>query len=172
MRAYRHNQRRKNNIKLFIGVVLIITVGLAAAVGWQLRQQDKTPLIDPAITSQLDFPAYYPTTLPKGYTIEPPALQDTSKIISISIKSPQNDLIYITQQQKPANFDFDFFYNKTLLITREVDVPIGKVRIGSAKARPDQLTASIVAEPTWILSSYPASVAQEDIDTIFYSLTK
>jgi hypothetical protein len=157
-------------MKYVVGTTLFVLLAIGGGALWQRQHTAKKPLIDKAITATLGYPAYYPSKLPANYSVEPVTVQDETKLLAVSIKSPKNELIYITQQQKPANFDFDFFYTKTLLITRELDTSIGKVRIGSAKGRPNQLTASIVAEPTWIVVSYPSSIPQNDMNTIFNSL--
>lgn len=171
----RTRKLQKSHRKRFllpIGILLVICV-MSTVYGTRMYQQARTArLIPQSIRDEVDFPLYYPISLPYGYTAEPITSTGNPVIVTVMIKGPKAEIIYITQQKKPSNFDFDFFYNKTLLVSRELNVSIGKIRIGSAKGRPDNITASLVAEPTWLLVSYPTTLPQQDIDTILTSLKK
>lgn len=175
IRGIKRKRHPSSNKKLYIWMIGILIPVLSVTViyFYDAYQQSKIANLIPAsVKSKSDFPLYYPTSLPEGYKAEPITSSGSPTVVTLIIKSAKAETIYLTQQKKPQDFDFDFFYNKTLQISREINLDIGIIRIGSAKGRADQLTASMVIEPTWILAAYPADIPRQDIDTILKSFKK
>lgn len=163
---------KKRRVFLVLFTSLFVLIGFFWFLNNYYVKKKLKEVLPESITSSVNFPIYYPVLLPKGYQAEPVSLSKNPDVVTLIINNSRSETIYITQQYKPQNFDFDFFYNKTLQVSRELNIDIGKIRIGSAKGRQNQLTASMVAEPTWIIISYPITIPQEDIDTIFKSFKK
>jgi hypothetical protein len=95
----KHSRRRK--ILLLLGVVVLIGIG-AYFVYTNIR--DSTPL--DSYAKKLDFPIYYPSQLPKDYTVSSKDVSMTGSLIVYKLTSTTKKPEFVfTEQAAPPNFD-------------------------------------------------------------------
>lgn len=159
--------RRRTRYVIALGGVLVVLAGIAALLWWPNKSPQKTGPIPPSIKAQVSFPVYYPEES-SDWSIDPQSFQTDQGVLLYVIKSPAGD-INISQQAKPANFDFKKFHHQVLTGGTLIMTATGNGAIGNADGK---LIGSLVAEDkTWIIAT-PSSdaVTQTQLTKLFNSL--
>ena len=153
--------------KVAIGAaLLLLALGAATAFAFMRSQSAFEP--PKAILEQAKFPIYIPKKLPGTYTIDPDSYTFEEEVVLFRAKDSAGGVIAITEQKKPANFNYDNFYAtnfkgpKTINGTKYPTV-LGSRSIGRAKL------LSIVTDKTWIMVSTTSPVG-DSLDEIAASL--
>jgi hypothetical protein len=98
-----HGKRRKNII-IVCAVSILLLVGSIG--GWLLFGRTDAPPLPKQIIAQADFPLYFPSTLPTGYTLKVNSVGgDTSAVYYTLVDATGKKAITITMQATPASFD-------------------------------------------------------------------
>jgi hypothetical protein len=116
---------------VFGTLIVIVIIGIGSA-SW-LFLFNKHPDADPFTTStlaSLDFPIYYPRTLPSGYRINPKSVTEPlSGVVVFTIIGPNNQKLYMSQETRPATFNFGGYY-KAFANVHETTTPEGTIAVG------------------------------------------
>jgi len=103
-----------------------------------------------------NFSLYYPTRLPSGYSIDDASVSaPESGVVVYTIKSKTGKKIYISEQARPAAFDFGGYYKKFHGLTEHI-MTSGTIATGYID---DGQTAvgSLVIGKTWVFVNTPAN---------------
>lgn len=140
-------------------VILALLVG-GFGLGLWLTSLSKPVVEVPApVASQAGFPIFVPSRLPGNFEIDPTSFTVSESTLLFSARDGTGGRIFISEQARPADFDFDRFYTEQLLEPQILqDVPFPTVS-GEAKDSGIRM-ASIVTPDTWIIinSAFPLSV--------------
>jgi hypothetical protein len=169
----RHSSTRKRpSRKLLVVMIAAAAIALLGAGAFCLyyflsSQRDPIPQ---SISKQVNFPLYYPDTLPKNWKLDKSSfyVDTNNNIVGYLLRGPIGNL-NITIQPVPAAFDFNGFYTQRLHNTVQFLTPLGQGAIG--KSNQQLLVGSLVTTSSWVLASpSSASVTQTDIQFILSHL--
>jgi hypothetical protein len=144
-------------------VVGAVLVWLGITQPWH---QDPSPFT-PAVASSVQFPLYYPTTLPKGYHIDKKSVTtpDTGVVV-FEIHGPKGQKLFVSEEARSETFNLGGFY-KSLKDMKQVGVSDGAIAVGH---NGNNLVGSRANNKTWILTNTRASVSPDDIIAMLRSL--
>jgi hypothetical protein len=145
--------------RFFLRIVGAVVVLLA--VGGILVLTNKSDPVPQNIRSQVHFPILYPKTLPAGYGIDSKTMNVAAGVLVFSIRAIQNTTLSVSEQARPANFDFT-------QLTGDVQF---QTTYGNAivKVNGEKTTASLVTDKTWLLLNSTGPVATKDIEALLNS---
>jgi hypothetical protein len=121
------------------------------------------------VTEQARFPIYLPTRLPRGFEVAEDSFSYDQGVLIFKANNKIGDVIAITEQPKPDNFDFENFYAKQLTQSKQLrNVPFPST-IGTSTEVGSHVL-SVVTNKTWLLISSRAPLAESDLQLIAGSL--
>ena len=160
-----HKRHRK-----FIVILVILTVLAAGGVGgWvYLNHANQSSPIPAAVRQQVDFPLYYPSRLPEGYSVsQAPAVSEG--VAAMAIRTPSGDTIFISQQAAPTGLNYQKFLSDELKRPQEFSTPIGIGYVGGPLGR---TFGSILTSKTWVLLNTVQGVnAESEIKQLMQALS-
>lgn len=176
--AERHSSRRgaKKRIrskKLFLiplcGLVLIgVLVAVLAAGG-------SASLVPKKIQKSVDFPIYYPASLPAGYTLDIPSFQlAEAGVVLFTVSDSNGKDIVFSEQQQPSTSDMDKFISSYLPLNSVLQLPLGQAKVGAYGSAPNIRTVLSlpIRNGPWLIVTAPSDVNHDDLASILKSLTK
>jgi hypothetical protein len=125
--------------------------------------------IPKSISDQVGFPLYYPARLPKGFTIDKSSFSYGNKVVAFVIRSGDKK-IFVTEQTKPAGFDFDKFYLQKLDQETEFLTPIGKAASGVVNS--NVRVVSLLTDQTWVFINTNTDVSFDQLEAITKGLAR
>jgi hypothetical protein len=142
---------------------LIAGVVVLAGVVWYVLTRLQTDPLPAAVTQEVNYPVYYPKSVPGGYGYKPGSARYDQGIIVYVLDSGAAT-ITVTEQSMPANPpDLSHLTGFT-----PASVPAGYAAFGQVSAKP---SAIILANSTLITLAGTASVSATDVHSIAQSLT-
>ncbi len=159
----------KKKILLISLFFITMTTGLLVV---RIYQNHMSQNIFPAnLSSSLTFPLFYPTALPPGFSLDRRSVQQTNgQVVTYSANDKLGHNIVFSIQQRPATFDFDSFYSKSLTSTQRFTTANGEAAIGSTALAGK--VGSLVSGDAWVLvTSNQSDTSSEVFQNILKSLT-
>jgi len=140
----------KRHRKLIIILVILTVLAAGGVGGWvYLNHANQSSPIPAAVRQQVDFPLYYPSRLPEGYSVsQAPAVSEG--VAAMAIRTPSGNTIFISQQAAPTGLNYQKFLSDELKRPQEFSTPIG---IGYTGGPVGRVFGSILTPKTWILSN-------------------
>lgn len=91
---------------IFIAIGVLIVVALGSLAGWFLLKSTADSPLPQSITSEVNFPLYYPKTLPKGYSLKNESVTGSTKTVYYTLVNGMSEQdITVTIQATPGSFD-------------------------------------------------------------------
>lgn len=119
--------------------------------------------------TSVDYPIYYPSTLPKGFSYEKDSFKP-SDIATIYILNYDNGKkLFISNQAVPKEIVFKDFYDRLLENKADVTSSQGKAVTGQIDNTP---VGSLVTDKTWVIVRAPSGVEGSVLTDIMSSLRK
>jgi len=146
-------------------VALVFMVCLIAA--WLVFYNSSKDLIPAQTRSAVSFPLYQPHTLPKGFHLDQDSFKASADVVTFTISYAQGKQLAITEQIRPAQFDFDGFYGQ-FSNRKAMTTGIGKAVLGSFN---DSDLASIITDRTWILLRATSGIDQAQLEALVSGMT-
>jgi hypothetical protein len=110
---------------------------------------------------------FYPQNLPKGYSYANDAKALKPDTLYYSIKGPNGQVIYVTQQPLPASFDYSAFAKK-FLKPDNFSTAIGDGMAGIVG--PNLLGSIRTNQNTWVIFNSVDTAAQNPLESVMRSL--
>jgi len=146
---------------MLIGL-LVLAAGLTLLVTQHDVNKNKQ-LFSSAAANSVQFPLYYPATLSKGLSLQPNSALFSTGVVTFNIYNKDANPLPVTEQAKPARFDFDSFYKNNFQVSQQFDTPVGRASIGKLQGIN---VCSLVTKNTWIIVTAPDSVATSNLPII------
>jgi hypothetical protein len=129
---------------------MIAAILIATPTAWWLIAHTKP--IPGKYRQGLDYPLYYPSNLPKGYSVDRTSFQLQRKVLIFNIKAPSGKNIAVAEEHIPSGVDLSQHPQNnpagvTLPDQRDFNTPAGAAEISFWG---DKLVSSLVTENTWI----------------------
>ncbi|HYH74455.1 MAG TPA: hypothetical protein VD735_00680 [Candidatus Saccharimonadales bacterium] len=149
-------------------VVLVLIAGIAS---WYVLSRRNESPFPPAIRTNTNLTLFYPTTLPEGYALDETSIDQTNDVISYVAEKPGKPSRYINFSIQPRadKFDFNTFYNTTLVKSFKFTTTLGEATVGSMQSNGNTV-GSLINGDTWIIVSAPAAVKSSEVQTIIADL--
>jgi hypothetical protein len=153
---------------LYTVIILLAVVTVLLAIKIQANHPVRVPL---AISKQADFTLYLPKKLPGNYKLVSNSFVYTEGTVVFKAEDSTGATIAISEQKKPAKFDFNNFYKQNLIGARTLknaDYPAvtGKTAAGERRL------LSIVLDDTWIIATTPSPITDDDFYIVAQSMSK
>lgn len=146
-------------VAVISSVVLVILCSSALGVLLMGRHTNQPLQHDFQAAQKLAaFPLYIPSATPAGYTYTAGSLHSTSSVIVYTLTSPDGKQLAITEQSRPANFDFS-----QLSGTEEFNTNLGKAYVEDF---PTRTTGSVVGDKTWIIVNAPTPIGPDQMSSL------
>jgi hypothetical protein len=122
LRKQKRAKRKKRSLgKIFVIFGVILVIILVGLVGWFVvkpryiqTKNNQATAAGTATFSGINFPIYYPSNLPPGYTFNNDAKVIQENVLYYSITDPSGNKFYVTLQKLPPAFNFAAFNDKFL----------------------------------------------------------
>lgn len=143
--------------------VIFIVAALAllgiAAMGWRLTHQ---PLAVPTkVAEKVLFPIYLPTTLPRGYAIDPDSYDTKQNVLIFTASDDSGNKLTFSEQPKPPDFDIGIFHEKSLKNSKSLPgTPYPSV-VGQTETGGRLL--SVLTDNTWVLVTTKSAQAEANL---------
>lgn len=155
--------RRKLWIKVTIWAMSLLVIGFAIGLVLAPSPQVTTSL-PTDIKNKLNFPVFIPKTLPDHFSIKESSFTLDENTLLFSAESETGQTIFFSEQQKPADFNFNNFYQENIKEIRTLnDTPFPTVA-GRSPAQQNAEIVSVVTDKTWIIiqsNTVPATQLQD-----------
>lgn len=152
---------------MFVGIALF---GLAfyLASGPVARLLTPSPFSS-EIKESVEFPLYYPTSLPEGFKIETDSIKEAENgVVIYAISNGSGKRVTVSAQKAPENIDINALYS-SFDDTYELDTSTGKIKV--AKTDDNVHIANLIRDDTWLLLNTPnGNVSTEEFNQILSSI--
>jgi hypothetical protein len=102
---------RRRRINLLIAVFILAVVMVFAGYFYIYRQRN---LIPENIRISVKGPIHYPSETPNGFTLDRNSFKSERSIVFYNLKSDDGQIVSISQQPLPSDFNFKSFAEKDL----------------------------------------------------------
>jgi hypothetical protein len=119
--------------------------------------------------SRIDYPLYYPTELPKGFSYKKNSIKISEIATIYTLTYEKDKKLFISNQPKPKEVIFKDFYDRLLKNKADVTSNQGKAVTGIVA---DQSVGSLVTDKTWVILNAPNDIKGQDLTDIVSSLSK
>lgn len=143
-------------------IFFILILGAALAIGAVLHYRQIGP-IPRQISSQVDFPLYYPTEFPSGFSLDKNSFSETNTIVTYTVTYDGNKKLVFNTQARPTNFDFDSFQSKG----KKLESSLGDAYVG---ALGKSTVVSIATDKSWLLIGVPSPIDTPSLAAILQHL--
>ncbi len=116
---------RPSKKQLLFGAWFVLTILVGILIWWRISNRPFFPA-----TIKASYPLYYPTKVPKDFTLDKSKFLSTKDSVIYSFKSKSGQVITISQQAKPGNFDLAKFGAQNLTAPTQFLTPFGTVAVG------------------------------------------
>lgn len=158
--------RKKKWLTAF--VIIILSIGAISSVAY-LLMHNKTTQTDPipaGIKAQVDFPLYYPATLPVEFSFDEITYDSEAGAVIYKYTSGDKYLLF-TLQKKGEGIDYNKLRDTQMTEVREVSVPAGQAVMGVLEK---QLVSTIFSGNTLIFINATGTSTPQDLETATRSL--
>lgn len=154
-----------------VGIGLPCLLLLVAGGIWYVLHAHSRPAIPRPIIDKAHFTVYIPKKLPGNYHLQTNSfsLQEESGILIFAAKDATGGSIVFTEQQNPANLNFNDFYKEQVKNAQVLDdTPYPSVAGKSLDDKAQIL--SIVAGTTWVFVTTSSPLDQIHLQRIAQSM--
>lgn len=155
--------RRQKFLLIACAALTLIIAGITWV--W-LRPHDPIPT---DIRQSANFSLYYPTKLPKDLMLDKGSFSYGNKVVAFVVKSGDKK-IFVTEQAKPADFNFEQFYQDKLDESTEFTTTYGKAASGTVNQ--NTRVVSLVTNGTWVFLNTMSDVSFDQLEVITKALVK
>jgi hypothetical protein len=152
---------------ILVGSTLVVALGLAGGSLWWYRATHRFSF-PTRITSQTDFPLYYPAHLSHGLSLDPNKLS-SSRLALTGVLQAGDKHINFSEQARPTALGLDDFAANQLSDPKTIVLPIGKATYGDST---QGLVASIDTNRTWILVTAPSDINFAQFEVVMRSFVE
>ncbi len=150
--------------KLIYSLILLAGICLIGSLLWWRWSLGTSRRMFTEVQKTISFPLLFPEKLPSGYKLELSQMNGSKGVVVYSIASNAQDLLVVTEQAYPKDFD-----DGSLKGNEEFTTDLGKAYIVTFE---DRTTATLIAGQTWVLINYPGRIDTEDMKTILRGFVK
>ena len=146
-------------------IVLAVSAGIAIsilAVGIFLHNRENGP-IPRVILSQVNFPLYYPTELPAGFSLDKNSFSETSGVVTYVINYDNGKKLIFNTQALPKDFDFDSFQGNG----KKIGSSLGDAYVGSLG---NNTVVSVATDKSWLFIGVPSPINTPAMEVILQHL--
>lgn len=153
-------------------IILLATLCLAGGITAYFVVFEKEPwpahelIEDKAL---MDYPIYYPSTLPKGFSYEKGSFKPSDVATIYILNYDEDKKLFISNQPTPKEVVFKDFYDRLLKNKADVTSSEGKAVTGQIDNAP---IGSLVTEKTWVIVRAPSGIEGAVLTDIISSLRK
>jgi hypothetical protein len=164
--GYRKSSRPR---KLVVLCLILAALGGAAGAAYHYKLQKPVAAQNPilplpaSLLKKISFPAYYPYTLPSGYSYKPDSAYVQSGLLFFKLIN-SSDTILFTEQAAPANpvnLDSLSAFDKSY-------INVGRLAIGNSSGQ----TSAIVVTDTTLVNINGGTATKNDLSLIANGLKK
>jgi hypothetical protein len=167
------HQPKRRHFKRTISVAVIVVAVAATVMALYLRLSDNQTTTNPftaKVQSSVQFPLYYPTSLPAGYTIDSESVTEPhTGVVAFKLVSQNGGIMYVSEEARPQSFDLGGFY-KQFTSYRGLAVSDGTIATGYVRSGQTEI-ASRANNQTWVLVTTSERVSQNQLIGMMRSLT-
>jgi hypothetical protein len=154
-------QLRAGRLLYILGGLIAVLLVLAAFLAYKTLALRGYKVPD-SITKQTSYPIFVPKKLPHGYKVNEDSFAVGEGTLIFQARDSSGSSIAFTEQKRPANFDFEKFYQQQMKDSKRLDGTaypsvMGKLPNGEATL------LSVVTNDTWIIASTSAPLGQQDL---------
>jgi hypothetical protein len=168
----KHTKMLPNRRRLAVlvsGGIIVIALLVWGAWAFATRPVWPNPQLITA-SKTADFPVYYPTTLPSGFSyVKGSAKLSADVFIYALAYDGGKHQLHISVEAKPAGVQFDDFYTRILNNESDVLSSQGKAVIGNAGG---QTIGSLVTDKSWVTLNTPSNIDTDTLKALIGSLRK
>jgi hypothetical protein len=146
----------------------LLLVGLSAGLVTVFYDSGPIPR---SARKEIDFPLYYPKTLPPGYSVDARSFTQKDKVVIFSIKPPHGKNIAVSEQHLPTGLDLSVHKNPAgikLPDERNFTTGAGQAQVSLWG---DKMVSSLVTEDTWIILNV-TGITPTDVDAVTSSFKR
>lgn len=159
---------RQRQIAALTCCLVVIGAIVIGIVIWFSKSRTIWPDKTLAIAAQsASYPVYYPATLPNGFSYKAGSATYSANVFIYILSFNGTNKLFISAVPKPANVQFNDFYNR--ILSNKVDVlsTQGKAVIGNADG---QTIGSLVTNKSWVTLNTKSSIDSTTLKNILSSL--
>ena len=146
----------------------IVGVGLITWGVFGLTHQQKWPDQALVTTAQrADYPIYYPSKLPQGFSPTIGTPQTSATVFIYTLTYDGNKKLFVSAVPRPSGVQFSDFYTRILSNKTNVLNPAGTAVIGNANNQP---IGSLVTTKTWVTMNAPKGIDTQRLQALVASL--
>ncbi len=161
----------KTNKKIVvISAIGILNLALISVVVYLLLFRPQRIELPTDMATQATYQLYVPSNLPKGYAYDNDSPYFSEGVFGYTVTGPNSEKIFITQQARPKDFDFEQFYLSHFFKRYEQLTEAGKTTFGEINFR--SKVFSIEAGDTWIFANGDLSLSNQAMEDVARSLKR
>lgn len=167
-------RRRSRSLlkKLILGLSLLVVIAVGVTL-YRHFSKSNTGLSSPftaKVQSSVQFPLYYPTQLPVGYSLDPKTVTEPKQgVVLFQLNGPGDAVISVSEEARPNSFNLGGFYKQ---FTGYKSIPVSGGVIATGYVQYGQVqVASRANNQTWVLATTPQRVPQNQLIDMMRSLT-
>ncbi len=151
------------------GLVVVLAV-LSSVIVVRVTKTPSSPFTND-ILSSVQFPLYYPTKYPPGYTLDPASISSNGQAVLYQLKSSDSNAltIFVSIQARPSGMNFDDFYNKHLTQPTSHVTSNGPVVVGTESRG---VFGGLVTDKDWVLVTSADETASSKVLSVLSNLRK
>lgn len=164
--------RKKPKIKYLLIIVLVLIVLILAGIFLYLQKASANPF--PAdIRKGVSYRLIYPTRLPNGFHVDSESFSKSQGIISFKIVRGTSN-IFVTEQLKPTDFNFEDFHLKQIDGAHTVLALAGKAVVGTVQTNKRVLASviSLVTPDNWVFVTTNDHIDSKTLDQLAESFNR
>jgi len=153
---------RYRGLKTAVFLLAVTLVAIGGFIWFYYQGKSDSPFSKELVTS-VDFILYYPAAgLPDGYYLDRDSIRYEQGLVLYQVKHETKGTVSVTQQSKPANYDFSTLSDDNKFIVEAGEAIVG---VGDGFS-----SGSIINDTSWILLRTSETVPTSDLETIMKSL--
>jgi hypothetical protein len=166
---------KKQSIKNFVlvGVGLTALAVLGGGGYFLFHKPTPAPVIAPQVTAITPFitstiAVYFPKNLPAGFSYNNDGKALKADIYYYTIKGPNKELFYVTQQRAASSSDFVAFNKR---ISSPVNLELTNGTTVAGKGGGSFISSTTTPKNTWVIINAANTTSVNDIETVVRSLS-
>lgn len=148
-----------------MAVVIVLLGSFVAYKTFFSKNTQKSP-ITKEIGSQVDFPLYYPASLPAEFKFEEITYDPEAQAVIYKYAAGDKRLLF-TLQEKSPNIDYNRLRDTQMTDVKEITVPAGQAIMGILEK---QLISTVFSANTLIFINATGTSTPQDLETATRSL--
>jgi hypothetical protein len=160
--SFLKNKRFITLASILLGVVIVA----AGTFMWLKDEPIQKDPITADIAAQVDFPLYYPASLPSEFKFEEITYDSGAGAVIYNYVSGDKRLLF-TQQRKSDSIDYNLLRDTQMTEVREISVPAGQAVMGILEK---QLISAVFSGNTLIFINATGTSTPQDLEAATRSL--